>query len=62
MARIDTYEKKEIIQEPLRSDCSQCAPTGIRMILSLATLSKWRITKVGVKRAILRIGRADKDV
>lgn len=46
----------------LRSDCSMCPPSSLRIIASIASLCKWRLTKIYVKTAILKTGEAQRDV
>lgn len=61
-ARIAPHGNEDSMKYQLRSDCSQCTPTGIRVLLSLATLYEWRISKIDVTSAFLQTGHAERDV
>ena len=39
-----------------------CAPVGIRVVATVATIRHWRITKADVKTAFHKTGKADCDV
>lgn len=46
----------------LRSDCAICLPVGMRIILSLVSIRRWRLSKIDVKTAFLQTGQAQHDV
>ena len=50
------------MKSDLRSDCCMCSSTGMRIILIIASLYKWRIVKADVKNAFLQTGLAQRDV
>lgn len=58
----DPHGNDHSIKKQLMSDCSQCAPTGVRIILWVAMLKKWIILKVDVNSASLQTGRSGSDV
>lgn len=39
-----------------------CSPSGVRILLSIAALRKWRLSTIDVKSAFLQTGRAERDV
>lgn len=46
----------------MKSECCICPPIGIRVVLSVALLRKWRIVKADAKSAFLQTGPADRDI
>lgn len=52
-AQTAPHGNEERIRNELRTECCMYSLTGIRIILSLATLHKWRLSKVDVKSAFL---------
>ena len=61
-ARIAPHGNEDSIKREMRSDCSMCDPTGVRVLISNATVRKWRISKVDVKSAFLQTGPAERSV
>lgn len=61
-ARIAPHGNEDSLKDELRSDRSMCAPTFVRILLSLSTMFKWRLTKIDVKSAFLQTGSAERDV
>lgn len=60
--RIAPHGNQDSMKMDLRSDCCMCSPTGLRLVLMLAALNKWRIVKADVKNAFLQTGLAERDV
>ena len=60
--RIAPHGNEDSQREELRSDCTMCAPVGIRVVATVATIRHWRITKADVKTAFHKTGKADCDV
>lgn len=46
----------------LRTECCMCPPDGVRVILSTAALLGWNIAKEDAEAALLKTGRAVRDV
>lgn len=61
-ASIAAHGNEESARDLLRSDCSMCPPAGFRIVTSIATLMKWRLTKIDIKTAFLQSGKAERDV
>lgn len=61
-ARIAPHSNEDSLQFSLRSDCSMCPPLGFRIIASIASICKWRLSKLDVKTAFLQTGEANRDV
>lgn len=61
-ARIAPHGNEDSSRSLLRSDCSMCPPLGFRIIASLASIRKWRLSKIDVKTAFLQTGQAERDV
>lgn len=61
-ARIAPHGNEDSLKNELKSDCCMCAPVGIRIILMVATLNKWKITRADVKSAFLQTGTPSRDV
>lgn len=61
-ARIEPHGNEDLFKDLMRNDCSMCAPTGVLLLLSLATLLQWRISKADVKSAFLQTGPAENPV
>ena len=61
-ARIAPHGNEDSLKHEMRADCSMCAPMGIRLLISIATIYKWRLTKVDVKSAFLQTGAAERQV
>lgn len=61
-ARIAPHGNEDSLKHELRSDCSMCSPTGIRLLLSYACMNRLRISKIDVTSAFLQTGAAERDV
>lgn len=61
-ARIAPHGNKDREKAKLKTDSSTCPPTGIRILLSLATLFQWCLAKIDFESAFLQTGRAKRDV
>ena len=61
-ARIAPHGNEDSLKHDLRSDCCVWPLTGIRLLLSMASLRKWRITKMDVESAFLQTGDANRNV
>lgn len=61
-ARIAPHGKEDSLKLHLHYDCSQCAPTGVRLIFSMATIFKWLRSKDDLKSDFLQTGRDERDV
>lgn len=61
-AKIKPHGNDDIIKAELRSDCNMCSPSGLIIVLSVASLKGWRITKADVKAEFLHTGAALRDV
>lgn len=61
-ARIAPHGNEDSIKEDLKSDCNMCSPSGVRVVLCIASIKGWRITKADVKAAFLQTGQALRDV
>ena len=46
----------------MKTDSASCPPSGFRVLLSIATMMKWFITKIDVKSAFLQSGPATRNV
>lgn len=60
--RIAPHQIEDSARNSLKTDCLRCAPTGVGVLLSIAPIYMWRITKVDVKSAFLQTGHAQRDV
>lgn len=54
----NVYSRKD----QLKSDCCMCIPVGICIVLSIASINKWTITKSDDKAVFLKTGPAQIDV
>ena len=61
-ARIAPHGNEDSLRYEMRTDCAMCAPMGVRLLISIAAVKKWRITKVDVKSAFLQTGAAERQV
>lgn len=61
-ARIAPHGNKDKERENLKSDSATCPPTGIRVLLSIASLLQWPLAKVDFTSAYLQTGPALRDV
>ena len=61
-ARIAPHGNQDSMKTDLRSDCCMCSPTGLRIVLMIASLHKWKLAKADVKNAFLQTGLAERDV
>lgn len=61
-ARIAPHGNKDKDRSDLKTDSATCPPTGIRVLLSIATFMKWPITKIDFTSAYLQTGDARRDV
>lgn len=61
-ARIVPHANEESDTENIHSDCCMCSPTGTRVVVTVAGLRKWRITKIDVESAFHQSGPADRKV
>lgn len=61
-ARIAPHGNKDREKAKLKTDSSTCAPTGIRILLSLATLFQCCLAKIDFESAFLQNGIAKRDV
>lgn len=61
-ARIAPHRNEDSAKDLLRSKCSMCPPAGFRIVTSIASLTKWRLTKIVVKTTFLQSGRDEQNV
>lgn len=61
-ARIAPHGNEDSDTDNLKSDCCMYPPLGIRIILSIAIIKKWRVLKIDVKSAFLQSRPAERDV
>ena len=61
-ARIAPHGNKDSEKDGLKTDSTSCPPTGIRALLSNATIHKWPLAKIDFKSAFLQTGDAKRDV
>ena len=61
-ARIAPHGNKDCEKDGLKTDSTSCPPTGIRALLSIATIHKWPLAKIDFKSAFLQTGDAKRDV
>lgn len=61
-ARIAPHGNEDSIKTELKSDCNMCSPTGVRMVLLIASLEKWRLTNADVKAAFIQTVQAQRNV
>lgn len=61
-ARIAPHGNEDSLKNDLRSECCMCSPSGVRIVLSIASLRGWRLSKADVKSAFLQTGKAQRDV
>lgn len=61
-ARIAPHGNEDSFKHDTRSYCAMCAPTVVRVLLSMATLSGWRVSTADVKEAFLQAGPAERPV
>ena len=60
-ARIAPHGNKDSEKDGLKTDSTSCPPTGIRALLSIATIHKWPLAKIDFKSAFLQTGDAKRD-
>lgn len=53
-ARIAPHGNEDRERDKLKSDSATCPPTGIRMLLSIASLLKWPLAKIDFTSAFLQ--------
>lgn len=61
-ARIAPHENEKSLKSELRSDCSMSASMSVRILVSIAVLWKWRLSRVEAKSAFLQTGAAERSV
>ena len=61
-ARIGLHGNKGKEKQMLKTNFSQCPPTGIRIFLSIAAMMQWPLAKIDFTRAFLQTGEAKRDV
>jgi len=61
-ARIAPHGNKDRERQDLKTDSATCPPTGIRILLSIASLMKWPLAKIDFTSAFLQTGNAERDV
>ena len=61
-SRIAPYGNEDEEKANLKTGSSQCAPTGIRIFLSISTIKKWPLSKIKFTSAFLQTGAAKCDV
>ena len=61
-ARIAPHGNKDKDRDLLKTDSAQCPPTGIRILVSVATIMKWPFAKIDFVSAFLQTGDAKRDV
>lgn len=61
-AHVAPYGNRDSSKVMLRSECFMSPSIGLRLFASLASLKKWRVTKIDVTTSSLRTGSADRDV
>ena len=61
-ARIAPHGIKDKGKYLLKTDSSQCPPTGVRILLSVSTIKKWPLAKIDFTSAFLQTGNATRDV
>lgn len=52
-ARIAPHEDKDSLKRELRSGCLMCAPVGVQILVPIAAVQKWRLSRVDVRSAFL---------
>ena len=60
-ARIAPHGNKDKDKDRLKTDSSQCTPTGIRILLSISALMQWHLAKIDFTSAFLQTGEAKRD-
>ena len=61
-AQIAPHGNKHREKGNLKTDSSQCLPSGIRILLSISTIKKWPLSKIDFTSAFLQTGAAKRDV
>lgn len=61
-ARIAPHGNEDSLKTVLRSDCCMCSPVGIRVILMIAAMKKWKVSNADVTSAFLQTGKAARKV
>lgn len=61
-AWITPHGNEESLKNDQRTDFCMCPPTGIRIILSIATLKAWKLYKADVKLAFVQNWSAQREV
>lgn len=60
-SRMAPHDNEDSLSDELRSNCSMCSPVRVRLILSVASLAVWRISKIDVSSEFL-LGRRVRTV
>ena len=60
--RIAPHGNEDSLRSVLKSDCSMCSPTGVRIVIMISSLFGWRIHKLDALTAFLQTGAAERDV
>ena len=60
--RIAPHASRDKNGHNLNTDSSQCPPTGIRFVASIATIMKWPVAKIDFKSAFSQTSYAKGDV
>lgn len=61
-ARISSHGNEYSNKTDLKSECNMRSPCGVRIVLSIASIKGWRITKDDVKAAFLQTVMAHRDI
>lgn len=61
-ALIASCENEDGLKYGMHSDCSICAPCGIWILLSIATIKGWRLSKADARSAFSQTGEATRNV
>ena len=61
-ARIAPHGNKDKDRNRLKTDSAQCPPTGISILVSIATIMRWLLAKIDFVSAFLQTGDAKRDV
>lgn len=60
-ARIAPHGNEDFLKLELSTDCSVCTPTGIRIVLSISAILKWKVSKADAKSVFLQTGDAERE-
>ena len=61
-ARIAPHGNKNNDRDKLKTDSSQCPPSGIQILTLIATMIQWPISKIDFVSPFLQTGDANRDV